>query len=154
MKKFLIILPLLLGACHSEQATRAVVSMELATINYSKNMNIIVEKFIDDFRTKTLAQIDEDHKAAVKSVTKPDGSINAETARALYEKKLADYVTTERIVLDMRKKPIEAYKDVEHVMQYSAALQKYFTEKQQALEILQASSDQILQILDRFVEKK
>jgi len=152
----IVVLPFVLSGCFGPktQASRAVSAMEVSAIQYSKNMNAMVDAFIADYRENALARIDEETNAALQSVTKPDGSINIKTAQAILNKKLQDYGTVERKCIEMRRKPLEAYKDIEHLLKYSEALQEYFGQQASTAKILEHSSDEMLKVLDRFVAGK
>jgi len=142
------------GCFSRPQAANAVASMEVSAIQYSKNMNAMVGAFIADYRENALSKIDDETDAALRSVTKPDGTVNILTAQAILHKKLTDYAAVERKCIEMRKKPLDAYKDIEHLLQYSKALKQYFDKQANTAAILEQSSDEMLAVLDRFIGKK
>ena len=157
MKKLFLLIPLLClfsGCGQREEAIRAATAMEIAAVNYAKNTAAITDRLIVDIRDKALSEVDAEYEAAIKSVTKPDGSINAATASALMKKKLERYTAVYKIESDQRQKYAESYKDVEYILQYSAALKEYFAYQQSMADTIDQATEKSIEILKRFLGGK
>lgn len=147
----------MVGCGSSQQASGAVAAMEASAISYDRNMTRIVDAFIDDYRAKAVAEADRLAENALKAEVKivnGEALANPKNLQLILEKKAQHYAAIERNVIEMRKKIVTAHKDIDHLLAYSKGLQSYFEGKAQAAEILNHSSEQVLQFLDHFVGKK
>lgn len=160
MRKFFVFIPLLcLCGCWGThtQATNSASMIEVSAMNYSQNMQKILDAFIQDYRLRAREQADTLTDNALASVTKVvDGkpSANPDTVKALLERKAELYTKIELNVVSMRQKIIDANKDMEHILKYSQALKEYFNQKTNTMELIQSNSGDLINMLDSFIGKK
>lgn len=143
-----------MSGCSSTQAARATVAMEESAINYRRNMGRVVEAFIADYKVKAQAEADALADAAIKAETGADGKVNPNNIRIIYEIKAEKYSIIERVAIGMRAKLIAADQDIEHLLQYSKALKEYFNQSTSTAQLLNQSSQQVIDLLDSFIQKK
>jgi hypothetical protein len=142
------------GCGRSEQASNSVNNLELSAMSYHRNMEKVVNAFIDDYRTQARAVADQLAADAIRAEVGLDGKASAANLQLILNKKMEHYTQIELRVIDMRRKLIEANKDIDHLLQYSAALKSYFTQRTETAQLLNQSSEQLLQLLEQFVKGK
>jgi len=147
-----------LPACGSyKEAARANLAIEMSAINYQKNMAKIVEAFIADYRARARAEADrlcDDAIAAEIRVVDGKQVVNPTNYQIIVDNKIRHYQTIEKHVVAMRAKIIEANKDIEHLLKYTAALKEYFDQSTNVAEMLNAGSEAVVTIMDGLIKKK
>lgn len=156
MKKILlpILLISILGCSKSEQAIRSTIAIEESAKRYQQNVEKLVESLIADLKFNLQSEADNLYVDAVKSITKSDGTVDANNHQLLMNKKVEHYKNAELIAIETRNKLIAANVDIENLLQYTKTMQEYFKQRTNVAAMLNESSTKMISTLDSLIKKK
>lgn len=144
--------PFLSGcATHAEQnAELAALQKEL--IAHEKDSHAIYEKFLTDYRTRMQAEADKTAQAAIVKEIGPDGKANAANVQVIQKIRLAQYAAIEKQISAMRAKIAESDLNAANAMQRLDALTGYLTQSGNSSQMLNQTSDQMVLLLEKFLD--
>ena len=137
----------------SEQAIRASIMQEQAIKNSIEQKSQYVEHLLSKIETLMLDNLKTDHDAAVKSVTKADGTANVATISALNSKYVEDLRLIQAAIKDARDKWIATLQDDMNALELNLALQRHLKAKIDTMKALNHNLDRVFDLIDRAFNK-
>jgi len=145
------------GCGRSVEAEKTAALIELSAINHTRNMDRICEGFIQNYRMMAREKADSLAEAALKSITKVvngEAVANPKNVQFILQTKAKHYAKIESNCVDMRKKILSANQDIRNIEKLSKGLKAYFNQRADFGEILNQSSEIVVEALDAFTGKK
>lgn len=152
-----ILLPLILfqnGCFKNEAAIRASVEQENAIKNSIVQKTTYVEYLLKYIEDQALAQEQTEFEAAVRSIVKPDGSVNLATVQALQVKRVERIKAIQAILADARAKWAACLVDDANALAFNASMAGWIRSKVEASKVLASNADSIIALLERVLAPK